>query len=341
MARQGPFIIIVDQLNGDEVSKEEVSDGDEVTKGEVLPWEYYPGMISSNYFNELLLIMEESCKAYPINIYGKIYESKRKTCIYTKPRQDEKYYHDNIPVYLKDDMPEKLAEIWTCVEDNFKIELDYVLVHIYRDHDDYLGWHNDKEALDSEIISVSLGATRRFQFRPIKDTKGYSHELALGNGDVVHMKGPNKDISPYGVMSKAQVPNKDISPYGVVNKAQVPNKDISPYGVVNKAQVPNKDISPYGVVNKAQVPNKDISPYGVMSKAPFPIEDSKYQILRDGCQRNYKHQIPQMTANDMKNHLTESGCMLPSGRLTKDKLIKTMIEKNVIPIRINLTFRQY
>lgn len=268
-AIQGPPIIIVDKLTGKEEATGEVSNE--------VPWEYYPGMISSDYFNELLPIIEESCKAYHINVYGKIYESKRKTCIYTKPRQDEKYYHDNIPVHLKDDMPEKLAEIWTCVEGNFKIELDYVLVHIYRDHNDYLGWHNDKEALDSEIISVSLGATRRFQFRPIKDTKGYSHELALGNGDVVHMKGPDKNISPYEIMNKAQVPNKD----------------------------------------------------------------SKYQILRDGCQRHYKHQIPQMTMNDMKNHLTESGCMLPSGRLTKGKLIKTMREEDMIPIRINLTFRQY
>lgn len=274
-ARQGPSNIIVDQLNGEEVSKDEVLDG-EVLK-EVLPWEYYQSMISSNYFNELLPIMEESCKAYHINVYGKIYESKRKTCIYTKPRQDEKYYHDNIPVYLKDVMPEKLAEIWTCVEDNFKIELDYVLVHIYRDHNDYLGWHNDKEALDSEIISVSLGATRRFQFRPIRDTKGYSHELALVNGDVVHMRGPDKNISPYGSMNKAQVPNND----------------------------------------------------------------PKYQILKDGCQRHYKHQIPQMTMNDMKNHLTEYGCMLPSGRLTKSKLIKIMRDEDMIPIRINLTFRQY
>ena len=249
MAIHAPTIVIVDELTG----KEEAL--------EVVPWEYYPGMISSDSFHKLLPIMEESCQTYPIKIYGKTYESKRKTCIYTKPRPDEKYYHNNIPVHLKDDMPDELAEIWTCVEDKFKIKLDYVLVHIYRDHNDYIGWHNDKEALDSEIVSVSLGATRRFQFRPIKATKGYNHELSLSNGDVVHMKGPDPDTD--------------------------------------------------------------------------------HPVLRDGCQRHYKHQIPQMTANDMRSHLLESHCTLPSGRGTKDKLIEAMASKNAIPVRINLTFRQY
>jgi len=51
-----------------------------------------------------------------------------------------------------------------------------------------ISWHNDKEALNTPVASISLGATRLFRFRDIKETKGWEYELNLKSGDLVYMK---------------------------------------------------------------------------------------------------------------------------------------------------------
>ena len=70
----------------------------------------------------------------------------------------------------------------------FDTKLDYCLMHLYLDGDASIGYHSDREALNSMIISVSFGATRKFRFRKISDKIGYHTELRLKSGDVVIMK---------------------------------------------------------------------------------------------------------------------------------------------------------
>jgi hypothetical protein len=64
-----------------------------------------------------------------------------------------------------------------------------VVVNRYRDGSDSVSWHSDNEVtLDpaGAIVSLSIGASRAFQFRQRRATSG-GHQLTLHDGDVVIM----------------------------------------------------------------------------------------------------------------------------------------------------------
>ncbi len=74
-----------------------------------------------------------------------------------------------------------------------------VLLNLYRDGDDRMGWHADDEPeLDpaATIASLSLGATRRFQLRsrrPGEDGRRETVGLDLGDGDLLLMDPPTQE----------------------------------------------------------------------------------------------------------------------------------------------------
>ncbi|KAL6075468.1 Alpha-ketoglutarate-dependent dioxygenase AlkB [Balamuthia mandrillaris] len=68
---------------------------------------------------------------------------------------------------------------------------DYVLINLYRDGRDYIGFHADKEAIPegkNKIASLSLGEPRRFLMRRYKEKKA-SLEYLLTPGSVILMEG--------------------------------------------------------------------------------------------------------------------------------------------------------
>lgn len=190
-------------------------------------WTYAPGLIPNSHeiFERLLPKLEKVCETTMVNMYGRESPSKKVSVIYSESteevrrRADAKskgFDYKEIPSGEWTDAPKEVLQIKELVENFYECSFDYVLCHIYRgdtEHGigkDYIGWHNDKEALDSEIVSVSLGATRKFQLRPINDEKGYTDELKLKCGDVVHMYGPRKGQRSCQRKYKHQVPEMDI-----------------------------------------------------------------------------------------------------------------------------------
>lgn len=72
---------------------------------------------------------------------------------------------------------------------------NYVLVNHYRDGADCIGWHADDErdlGASPVVLSLSLGATRDFQFRrrgeAVRETETIT--LALGSGSLLIMRHP-------------------------------------------------------------------------------------------------------------------------------------------------------
>ena len=63
--------------------------------------------------------------------------------------------------------------------------LRYAQMNYYRDGNDYIGWHCDKEMKkDDIIVSLSLGTGRKFQFMNIKDNE-IKHEIILKPGSLL------------------------------------------------------------------------------------------------------------------------------------------------------------
>jgi alkylated DNA repair dioxygenase AlkB len=84
---------------------------------------------------------------------------------------------------------------WTKLSEKLKKKIEketdkkitYAQLNYYRDGNDYIGFHTDKEVVKDDIIaSISLGSDRKFKFRNIIDKK-IKHELILENGSLLIM----------------------------------------------------------------------------------------------------------------------------------------------------------
>lgn len=181
---------------------------------------YTPSLIDSSYFNVLYEYLYSRCKVYDIPIYDKVFPSRRISCVYTIDSEDDANekvrrakakgnVYEGIPVYSildKDNAPDALLDILDIIEEYTLEEYDYILIHIYRDGSDNIGWHNDREAMSTPIGSLSLGATRKFRFRKIDETKGWEYEFELRSGDFVFMKGKDNNRKSCQKVYKHTVP---------------------------------------------------------------------------------------------------------------------------------------
>ena len=77
------------------------------------------------------------------------------------------------------------------IEKEFGYQFNGVLLNLYRDNNDSVAWHRDKESRYGKrpvIASISLGHTRNFDFRK-KDHHQSKYSLPLPHGSLLIMKG--------------------------------------------------------------------------------------------------------------------------------------------------------
>lgn len=152
-------------------------------------WDYIPGFFDGGLFEPLYTEMLQFCTTYKVKVYGNEFDSNRVSCYFTSTSALAALTrnYSNLPSFDWS-VSALLSQIKGEIEKLIGTQYDYCLVHIYRDGEDSISWHNDKEALHSDISSISFGASRKFRFRKINETKGWERELILNSGDVVHMK---------------------------------------------------------------------------------------------------------------------------------------------------------
>jgi len=86
--------------------------------------------------------------------------------------------------------PDWLDAVRRRVEHACDARFNSVLLNLYRDGRDSMGWHADDEpelGAEPAIASLSLGATRRFRLRHKAD--GHSLGIDLDDGDLLLMRG--------------------------------------------------------------------------------------------------------------------------------------------------------
>jgi alkylated DNA repair dioxygenase AlkB len=82
-----------------------------------------------------------------------------------------------------------LSDIRTKVESFLNFSFNSVLVNLYRNGDDYVGWHSDNEPELGEqpfIASLTFGAERQFEFRHKKSSE--NGRLLLRSGALLIMQ---------------------------------------------------------------------------------------------------------------------------------------------------------
>lgn len=85
----------------------------------------------------------------------------------------------------------ELLQMKHKIETYTGITFNGVLLNYYRDGNDSVAWHSDKDTLPgmkTEIASVSLGQVRHFDFRSKAD-HSLRHAIALEHGSLLLMKG--------------------------------------------------------------------------------------------------------------------------------------------------------
>jgi alkylated DNA repair dioxygenase AlkB len=112
-----------------------------------------------------------------------------------------------------------LLDLRRRVEATTEATYNSVLLNLYRDERDSMGFHQDDEkelGREPVIASLSLGATRRFQLRRAKTKRAAAtggrnpdvahavahvtgHDLALGDGSLIVMRGTIQHLFRHGV----------------------------------------------------------------------------------------------------------------------------------------------
>jgi alkylated DNA repair dioxygenase AlkB len=120
-----------------------------------------------------------------LTLYGRTVDSPRLVCAFGD--EGLRYRYSGVERETRP-WPPELRE----VRDRLGEPFNYALVNWYRDGEDYIGWHSDKEsdlALGASIASLSLGAQRRFVLRDRKGKGDRTIELLLGDGSLLWMRG--------------------------------------------------------------------------------------------------------------------------------------------------------
>lgn len=139
---------------------------------------------SQQYFN--LLLKEVNWKQEPIKIFGKLIMQPRLTAWYGA----KDYSYSGITMRSRS-FSGLLNELKDEAESVAHETFNSVLLNLYRDGQDSMGWHRDNEkelGLNPTIVSLSFGAGRKFKMRNYLD-KSIVRELVLENGSLLLMQG--------------------------------------------------------------------------------------------------------------------------------------------------------
>ncbi|GAB0157722.1 alpha-ketoglutarate-dependent dioxygenase AlkB [Chryseobacterium sp. Alg-005] len=135
-----------------------------------------------------LLLNTTPWKQTSQKMYDKIVKTPRLIAWYGE--EGKTYQLGGKPVLINPWTPELLS-LKHRVEQKTGNHFNSVLLNLYRDGNDSVAWHRDKESGSGNrpvIASVSLGQVRSFDFRRVDDHNA-KHSLSLGHGSLLLMKG--------------------------------------------------------------------------------------------------------------------------------------------------------
>jgi alkylated DNA repair dioxygenase AlkB len=163
------------------------------------PFKYYPGFITqengAEYYHKL--VRELDFKQSEIYMYNRPVPEPRlgtyHSTVVDNPTNGTRYIREIQP------FTKTLEELRQKVSKFLGIEFNSVLVNLYRNGDDHVGMHADREEKGKPIASLSFGATRKFRLRKIYKTKGYDFEFHLESGDLLIMKDNCQKVYKHGV----------------------------------------------------------------------------------------------------------------------------------------------
>jgi alkylated DNA repair dioxygenase AlkB len=149
--------------------------------------DFIPRPQSDAYFAALLDLVD--WEQHLIRIHGREIASPRLSAWYGDP--DAHYSYSGLSLEPRPWLP-VIADLKARVETACGAPFNSVLLNLYRDGVDSMGWHSDDEHELGErpvIASLSLGATRRFRLRHRRRKELEPVAIDLESGSLLIMKG--------------------------------------------------------------------------------------------------------------------------------------------------------
>lgn len=134
------------------------------------------------------LLLKAPWKQTSRKMYEKTVVTPRLTAWYG---DSSKMYHLGNNDFIVNEWSPGLLALKEKIEVFSGYQFNSVLLNLYRDGNDSVAWHRDKESeLGNRpvIASISLGQVRNFDFRKADDHQN-KYSIALGHGSLLIMKG--------------------------------------------------------------------------------------------------------------------------------------------------------
>ncbi len=150
------------------------------------------------------LLHKSPWRHQPIYIFGRWVHQPRLMAWYSDPQVTYKYSGITLGPAA---WPSEIIAIKERIERDFQLQFNSVLLNLYRDGKDYMGFHSDDEkelGPDPVIASLSLGAVRTFQLRHKLD-KEKKLDLELEHGSLLVMAGKSQSYWQHGLPKRKRV----------------------------------------------------------------------------------------------------------------------------------------
>lgn len=152
-----------------------------------LPWHHRQGWMEASDCKAWTGILRErlAWEQPIVQVYGRSYPVPRLTMFLAAP---EVAYRYSGVIHQGLGWPGWFQPLLEQINRTCSASFNGCLLNLYRHGDDRMGWHADDEAeIDASqpIASLSLGATRTFQFRHRQTRQ--RHDLELADGDLLVM----------------------------------------------------------------------------------------------------------------------------------------------------------
>jgi alkylated DNA repair dioxygenase AlkB len=151
--------------------------------------DFYPQFLTERESQNLFerICSDEKLDQNQIVLFGKQIKVPRLEAYYALNGETYGYSGQNLAVNR---FPSYLNELRLRVEQKTGQTYNALLINYYRNGQDSNGWHADNEkslGKNPSIASLSVGATRRFEFKHL--TNGTRQKILLTNGSLLHMHG--------------------------------------------------------------------------------------------------------------------------------------------------------
>jgi alkylated DNA repair dioxygenase AlkB len=176
--------------------------------------ELHPNFLSTSQANELFknLCRSVQWRQDDIFIFGKWIKQPRKTAMFSDP--GIKYSYSGLQ-HKTHVWTQELQKLKRNIERTANSDFNLVLLNLYRDGNDSMGWHSDdeKELGENPIIaSISLGVERPFKFRPKKNNPNQKpFSVSLNNGSLLLMKGETQHYWQHSIAKSRKVNSERIN----------------------------------------------------------------------------------------------------------------------------------